>query len=235
MILPGLPYSKLPSCQVELYYSHFKLLISQLVKQLILFKFICLIFLSICGVFFIIFISQSYLSADEFPIERRNLLVTTGRLTGPSVCLTSIGIDKKWNFCHISWLLQILNFQLGEKILISFNSRQQVIPSSHLLILWDFYIFWDLIKHKIARVQNKGFEFIRILSFEGESPEEIVLMPAATFYLLCDLAELFLPDQNIHMADHAILASSSLSLLLIFSWQHNHHQYHHHHHKKMEM
>ena len=107
--------------------------------------------------FFIIFISQSYLSADEFPIERRNLLVTTGRLTGPSVCLTSIGIDKKWNFCHISWLLQILNFQLGEKILISFNSRQQVMPSSHLLILWDFYIFWHLIKHKVARVQNKGF------------------------------------------------------------------------------
>ena len=107
--------------------------------------------------FFIIFISQSYLSADEFPIERRNPLVTTGRLTGPSVCLTSIGIDKKWNFCHISWLLQILNFQLGENILISFKSRQQVIPSSHLLILWDFYIFWHLIKHKVARVQNKGF------------------------------------------------------------------------------
>ena len=170
--------------------------------------------------FFIIFISQSYLSADEFPIERRNLLVTTGRLTGPSVCLTSIGIDKKWNFCHISWLLQILNFQLGEKILISFNSRQQVIPSSHLLILQGF------------KIKGSFNEFIRILSFEGESPEEIVFMPAATFYLLCDLAKLFLPDQNIHMADHAILTSSSPSLLLTFSWQHNHHQYHHHHHKK---
>ena len=191
--------------------------------------------------FFIIFISQSYLSADEFPIERRNLLVTTGRLTGPSVCLTSIGIDKKWNFCHISWLLQILNFQLGEKILISFNSRQQVHNTVYLRrIFWfcEIFTFFGISSNtKLQGFKIKGSfnEFIRILSFEGESPEEIVFMPAATFYLLCDLAKLFLPDQNIHMADHAILTSSSPSLLLTFSWQHNHHQYHHHHHKKMDV
>ena len=38
---------------------------------------------------------------------------------------------------------------------------------------------------------------------DGEAPVEIVFVLAATFYLLCDLLELFLLGQNIHMAEHA--------------------------------
>ena len=40
---------------------------------------------------------------------------------------------------------------------------------------------------------------------DGEAPVEIVFVLAATFYLLCDLLELFLLGQNIHMVEHASL------------------------------
>ena len=50
------------------------------------------------------------------------------------------------------------------------------------------------------------------LNFVRESPKNS-FHAAATFYLLCDLEELFLLPQNIHMAEHAMLTpSSSLSL-----------------------
>ena len=49
---------------------------------------------------------------------------------------------------------------------------------------------------------------------DGEAPVEIVFVLAATFYLLCDLLELFLLGQNIHMAEHA---SWIINIIIIFT------------------
>ena len=122
--------------------------------------------------------------------------------TRPSVCLTSIWISKNWYFCHISWL--------DEKMIFNIARNWIEVEDQELHKIATNIIFSNILFSCCYELMLSIYSSI---NFVRESPE-IVFMPAATFYLLCDLGELFLLPQNIHMAEHAMLKSSpSLSSL----------------------